>query len=153
MLTKEEKKARNSIFWNDFKKEMRPVKSSSGRSISWTSYPSDVKGIFIRMEIDNHGARLCVDLQPKDDGIRSIFWEQMTELKVVLENATGEAEWVEDFEVVSGRKVSRIYWENKSVNFFEGNDDPAIKMYLKEKLIAFDKFYQEYKEILITLAE
>ncbi len=153
MLSKEERKERNTLFWNTLKKQMRSVPSCTGRSISWIKYPTDVKDVYLRMETDSKGARLCFEIQPKDDGIRSILWEQMTELKVVMEEEVGEAEWYEFHREFSGRNVSRIQWELKDKNFYKDEDFPAIIEFLKEKLIDFDSFYQEYKEILISLAE
>jgi hypothetical protein len=154
MLSKEERKELNSQFWEGFRKEMRKYKSSNGRAINWINYPSDVKDVYIRLEADNKGARLCMDIQPKDDGIRAILWEQMTELKRVLEDETGEAtEWNEFHATINNRNVSRIYWEDSSFNFYNQNDHEAIRSFLKTKLMQFDSFYQEFKEILISLAE
>ncbi len=154
MLSKEERKERNTRFWTAFKKEMNSIKSSNGRAINWINYPSDVKDVYIRLEADSEGARLCFDIQPKDDGIRSILWEQMTELKRVMEDEVGEASgWNEEDRYFNGRQVSRIYWEDASLNFFKNEDLDKITAYLKEKIIAFDTFYQEYKDILVALAE
>lgn len=154
MLSKEERKERNQQFWEAFKKMMRPIRSSNGKPMNWINYPSDVKDVYIRLEVDNKGARLCFDIQPKDDGIRSILWEQMTELKVVMESETGEATgWDEFHHYVGDRPVSRIYWEDDTLNFYKDEDQPKIMEFLKEKLISFDAFYQEFKDILINLAE
>lgn len=81
MLTREQQKQLNIEFWNEFRKFMSHFKSSNGKRINWLSYPSDVKNVYIRLQADGKGARLCLDIQPKDDGIRAIIWEQMTELK------------------------------------------------------------------------
>ena len=51
------------------------------------------------------------------------------------------------------RTVSRIFWELTDVNFYAAKDHEKIKDFLKQKLIDFDAFYQEFKEILIILAE
>ena len=154
MLSKEERKERNSVFWNTFRVEMRSVKSTTGRSMNWINYPSDVKDIYIRLEVDSKGARLCFEIQPKDEDIRSILWEQMTELKNVMEAEMGPATAWNEFErIFNDRNVSRIYWEDDSVNFYNENDQSKIIDFLKEKLIHFDTFYQEYKDILIALAE
>ena len=83
MLTKEARKELNTHFWEGFRKEMRNHKSSNGRGINWINYPSDVKDIYIRLIVATKNASICFDIQPKDDDIRSILWEQMTELKVV----------------------------------------------------------------------
>ena len=154
MLTKEERKARNADFWNTLKKEMRSIKSSSGRAMSWISYPSDVKNIYIRLEADQYGARLCFDIQTKDEGIRAILWEQMTELKKVLENEmTWETIWIENFTTKEGKAISRIEWRNDTLSFYKDEDWPIIRQFLSQRLIEFDRFYQEYKDILIALAD
>lgn len=133
---------------------MRSTRSSSGRTINWINYPSDVKDVYIRMEADGKGARFCFDIQPKDDGIRSLIWEQMTELKRVMEDEMGPADsWNETDHYINDRKVSRISWERKGVNFYKDEDLPEIKTFLKNKIMAFDRFYQEYKDILIALTE
>jgi hypothetical protein len=154
MLSKEERKARNASFWDTFKKEMRSTKSSSGRAMSWVSYPSDVKDIYIRLETDQHGARLCFDIQAKDDGIRSILWEQMTELKKVLENEmTWETIWIEAYTTKEGKSISRIEWRNDELNFYKDEDWPLIRAFFAQRLVEFDRFYQEFKDILIALAD
>ncbi len=154
MISKEKKKKHNTQFWTGFQKEMRKYKSSNGRGISWINYPTDVRDIYVRLEVSPKVAALCFDIQPKDDGIRSLLWEQMTELKVVMENIIGPATaWNEFDREFAGRNISRIHWEIKGLNFYDDSDLPKIKFFLKEKVIAFDKFYQEYKEILIALAE
>ncbi|MFT5779678.1 MAG: hypothetical protein ACI837_002637 [Crocinitomicaceae bacterium] len=154
MLSREAKKDRNTQFWNAFQKEMRNVKSSNGKGIHWINYPTGVKDVYVRLETDGKATRFCFDLQPKDDGIRSILWEQMTELRKVMEDAMGPAaSWIEFDRVIAGRNVSRILWEKMNLNFYDDEDIPMIKQFMKEKLRAFDLFYQEYKEILIALAE
>lgn len=153
MLSKEAKKELNTNFWNGFRKEMRNKNSSGGKGINWINYPSGVKDVYIRLEVEPKITRVCFDIQPKDDDIRSILWEQMTELKVVMESNVGEATWNEEDRYLDDRTVSRISWEKTGSNFYNINDHPEIKEFLKTTLIKFDAFYQEFKEILISLAE
>jgi hypothetical protein len=152
MLSKEERTELNRTFWTGFKKMMNSHRSSNGRSINWLNYPSDVKGIFIRMEIDNKAARLCFDMQFKDEGIRSIVWEQMGELKKVLESKmTSETLWVQELYANVGFRFSRIFWELENVSLFNEEDHQKIYDFLRIQLLSFDSFYQEFKDILINL--
>lgn len=154
MLNKEERKERNTRFWDQFRKIMRSKSSACGKKINWISYPLGVKDLYLRLEADSEGVRMCFDIQPKDDGIRAILWEQMTELKKVMEDETGPADcWNPAHHVVSGRTVSRIYWEQQGLSFMKDEDWPKMFEFLELKLMGFDRFYQEYKDILITLAE
>lgn len=154
MLNREELKAKNSVFWADFRKYMNKVRSSNGRRMNWVSYPSDVKNIYIRLQADATGARLCMDIQPKDEGVREIVWEQMTELKKVMETCMNhETIWIEKMFAPDGRAHSRIMWETTDVNFFNPDDQEKIFEFLKNRLLEFDEFYQEFKEILISLMD
>ncbi|MES2799609.1 MAG: DUF4268 domain-containing protein [Bacteroidota bacterium] len=154
MLSKEERKQRNILFWDLFKKETRGIPSSNGRKMNWVNYPTDVKTIFLRMELEHDAVRLCFDIQAKDDGIRAILYEQMTELKKVLENCmTWETRWLEHYPTKDGRVISRILWENTELNFYNNDDFPQIINFLKDRIVEFDNFYQEFKDILVALAE
>ena len=152
MLSKEERSELNKSFWAGFKKTMNPFKSSNGRSINWLNYPSDVKGIFIRMEVDNDAARLCFDMQFKDQGIRSIVWEQMGELKKVMESTIqSETIWIENMHSKEGFVFSRICWEMNGVSLYSKNDHEKIYSFLQCRITEFDNFYQEFKDIIINL--
>ena len=152
MFSKEESKEHNLIFWNGFNIYMTKIRSSNGRKINWLNYSSDAKTIFIRLEVDAKSSKLCFDIQHKDDDLRAIIYEQMTELKIVMEEITiEEPQWIENYYYLNKQYISRICWETKSFNFHKDEDQQKIYDYLKEKLIRFDKFYQEYKEILIAL--
>lgn len=153
MLSKEELKEKNTFFWNEFRKTMNNETSVTGRQINWINYPTDVKDIYIRMNVDSNGASLCFDVQPKDDSVRQILWEQMTELKAVMQTEMGiEADWNEESHFWNDRLISRIKWENSDLNYYHEDDIPLIIEFLKDKLIRFDKFYQEYKDIIVNLA-
>jgi hypothetical protein len=152
MLSREEQKLKNQLFWSDFRDLMVKVKSSNGRKINWLNYPSDVKDIYIRLHVDSKSAKLCFDIQSRDSGIRSIIWEQMTELKKIMEVTMGcKGIWDEQFYNNEGVAISQIKWEKHGVNFYDENHKREIFEFLKEKLVAFDLFYQEFKEVIINL--
>lgn len=152
MFSKEQAKEWNQNFWGTFHKRMRRHKSSNGRSISWLNYPSDVKGIFVRMVVDKKHASLNYDLQFKDDSVREIVWEQLTELKVVLENTVEyPTNWIELAFTKDGLPYSRISWVLEDVNYYKEEDHEKIYAFLEERLVKFDRFYQEFKEILVNL--
>ena len=131
---------------------MNKQASSTGRQVNWINYPTSVNDVYVRMEVDAKGVRLCLDVQPKENGIRSIIWEQMTELKAIMQAEMGiEAIFDEESHFWNERLISRIKWEDNSLNYYNEEDVPKIIEFLKDKLMRFDKFYQEYKDILINL--
>jgi hypothetical protein len=154
MLSKEARKERNVLFWTAFKEVMRKHVSSSGRRVNWIKYPTEVNHTYLRLISDGKQTAVCYDIQFKDEGVQAIFWEQLGELKKVLEASMKHTtNWNESFIASEGTHIARISWELENVNFFKDEDWPIIHYFFKDRLIEFDSFYQEFKDILISLVE
>ncbi len=154
MLPKEERKAYNEAFWSGFKDHMRGKMSSTGRRVNWANYTTQVKNTYLRMICTGNQTAICYDVQFRDAGIQAIVWEQLTELKVVLENAMSiPTSWDPAFHNAEGLTIGRISWELADVNFYEKADWPKIYAFFQKHLIEFDSFYQEFNDILITLVD
>lgn len=154
MLSKEEQREKNTLFWGEFKTRMKKHMSSSGRRINWLTYPTEAKELYLRLHADGKSCSLNFDIQCKDDGVREVIWEQMGELKAVLTaEMLDEGDWIENFTTPEGKTISRIRWESANLNYFNEGDTRKMYSFLQEKIIAFDRFYQEYKDILIHLLD
>jgi len=154
MLSKQELKERNTVFWDEFKSFMSGTRSSTGKRINWLNYPTAIKYVFLRLEADKQGARINFDIQAKDAGVREVMWEQMEELKKVLTDSMGEpGDWNFNSRSDSIASFCRISWEKQGVNFFDEKDKQSIFEFFRDKLIAFDEFYQNFKEILVLLSK
>lgn len=154
MFTREEQKQINKQFWDAFRIHMKKHLSSNGRKMNWINYPTDVEILFVRMEVNSNSAKLCFDSQSRDSSIRDIIWEQLEELKNVIElNVGTDAIWTRNLSNQALQQFDRIYWEIQHVNYYKRDDHPIIFNFLETKLLGFDLFYQEFKDILITLTE
>lgn len=154
MLSKEEFKAFKFQFWNDLKIHLAQNRSSNGRKINWLNYPSEIKDIYVRLEVDKKGVRVCFDIQAKDEGVRAILWEQMTELKKIMEETMElKGEWIEHHFNETLDDFGRIQWEAPGLNYLKPEDRAAIFAFFEKHLVQFDLFYQEFKDILILLAK
>jgi hypothetical protein len=152
MLPKEERKAWNEAFWTGFKAHMRKTLSSSGRRVNWSNYPTQVRHTYLRMVCEGTHIALCFDIQFKDPEIRAIVWEQLTELKVVLEQAMpSPTHWNSSHVTKEGQQIGRISWQLDGCNYYQQTDWEQIYEFFKKHFVAFDVFYQEFNEILITL--
>ncbi len=152
MYSKEEKRDMNIRFWDGFKEYMKKSKSSVLARVNWLSYPTNVKDTYLRLHCTQSATAVRFDIQFKDKEIRSIFWEQLQELKSLLTSHVHfPANWIEQMEDADGREISRIEWESNEWSLYNEKDWRKIYGFLKERLIEFDQFYQEYKEILINL--
>ncbi len=154
MYTKEELKEIRTAFWTDFKKHMQKFRSSNGRRMNWLSYPSEVPNVYVRLHADKEGIAFSFDIQGKDEGIRAIIWEQMTELKVVLESEMGtEGEWLPEVYSETVGEFSSIRWSKSGLRFSNPKNKEEIFAFFEDRLLKFDAFYQDFKDVLINLAD
>lgn len=152
MLSKEAKKEWNIHFWNGLKNEMKCIPSFNGRRINWLTYPTDIKHVFLRLVCDNDFVSLQFDIQLKDEGIRAIFWEQMEELRLLINSKMNyPSAWVQGIKTPEGLLIDQISWRLENTNYLLEENWQSIYDFFKSRLIAFDEFYQEFKEILINL--
>lgn len=153
MFSKEELRNRKALFWSEFKAIMSMERSVSGRKVNWINYNTGIKFLFIRLEATSKKATFSIDIQPKDDGVREIVYEQFTELKKVLENEfEQDGNWQKTFHLPNQQEISRISWELHDINMFKKEHKQKFFDFFRENLLAFDRFYSEYNEILISLA-
>jgi hypothetical protein len=154
MLSKEELKTKKIEFWLDFKKHMSKFKSSNGKRVNWLNYPTEIKDLYFRLEVNKNYIAVNFDFQFKDKTVREVFWEQMYELKQVFELELGnEGNWIENCfsDVVSN--FSRIQWKKEDLNYLKESNKQLIFEFFEQRLIAFDEFYQNFKEIFLFLSK
>jgi hypothetical protein len=154
MLSKEAQKEWNIRFWYGFKNEMKSFHSSNGRRINWLTYPTDIKHMYLRMLCEKDGVALHFDSQFSDQGIRDIVWEQLEELKSLINAQMNYPSiWARGLQTNEGLVIDRISWKLNNVNYLKEEEWPIIYDFFKNRIIEFDKFHQEFKDILINLVD
>ena len=152
MLSKEERSQLNHEFWGEFKKLMRGHSSSLNTKVNWLHYPTHLKHTYLKLIFDNSEASLCFDVQFRDDEIRALFWDQLLELKTLLEKSMQfKTQWLEHYETKEGLIISRLKWETNEFLITNKKDWKKAQHFFKSRLLEFDLFYQEYKDVLINL--
>jgi hypothetical protein len=154
MLSKEAQKEWNIRFWNGFKNEMKSFSSSNGKRINWLTYPTDVKNVYLRMVCGKDFVAVNFDIQFNDQGIRDIVWEQMEELKGLINTQMNyPSEWNRGIQTKEGLIIDQISWKLENTNYLHEDSWGNIYDFLKNRIISFDKFHQEFKDILINLVD
>ncbi len=126
--------------------------SITGKRIKWTNYKTGVSDVYLRMEADGKGARISLDLQHRDLEIRELFWEQLLEVKALLQAEWGaDIYWDENYEKTDGTIVSRVEKRLNQGNLFDKTTWPVMLPFLKENLLAFDRFWGDAFDIFKNL--
>ncbi len=148
MYTREEISKQKQAFWTAFGKYMQPVLSAEGQSVSWLNYKTGIAGIHFKMDADRDHAVIKIQLSNNDPATRQLQYEQLLQLKAILNDALGEDDWiwqpVEQDEY--GKTISTISKMIGGVNIHQQADWAAIISFLKPRLIALDEFWSMVKE-------
>lgn len=126
---------------------MRPVANSDGELINWINYKTGSKHIYFRMDADNNGASIAIELYHPDSETRKEYFEKFNQLKTLLLQLTGEPwNWQAAAIDENGKTFSRIGIEIPDISVFKKNDWPAIISFLKPRIIALDSFWNLVKD-------
>ena len=144
MYSKAEATQLRQAFWTTFGQYMAPVPSAEGETTNWINYKTGIKHLYFRMQADNRQAKIAIELNHPDPGIRELFWEQFLELKALLHETLGEPWlWEADSIDAQGLPLSCIYQELNPVNVFNRDDWPKLISFFKPRIMALDAFWAD----------
>lgn len=144
MYARQEASQLRQEFWTAFGLYMAPVLSAEGDKINWVNYKTGEKHLHFRMDAGNRSALIAIEFRHADAGLRQLYFEQMLQLKPMLETHLAEPwNWLPQFTDDHGRTVSRISQELDGVSVLRKNDWPALVSFLKPRIIALDAFWSE----------
>lgn len=122
--------------------------------VRWTNYRTGVKDIFLRLHVDSHGCHLSLDLQHNDPGIRALFWEQLCEMRVLIQDAfPQDMIWQVNKKMPNSRELSCLETPRMTGSIHQKNTWPRMLNYLKNNLVAFDAFWFDAFDIFKALEE
>lgn len=147
MYSKQEASLLRKEFWTTFGQYMRPVANSDGEFINWVNYKTGSKHIYFRMDADNNGASVAIELRHPDAAMRNDFFEKFNQLKTMLHQITDEQwNWKATAIDENGKAFSSIGIAINNVSVFNKKDWPAIISFLKPRIIALDSFWNLVKD-------
>lgn len=154
MFDKEEGKAFRKKFWTGFGRFMGKHSSVRGRKQKWLNYRTGVKHLYFRMDADKRSARISIDIQHPDPGIRELFYEQWCEYQALLKNLTGlEWTWLPSYHHPPDQEIARIYVEKEGVNLYKEEDWPTIWAWFEPIMLGLDELWGDAVDIFQDLAK
>jgi hypothetical protein len=139
-------------FWTAFGKYLSPLPNSEGVKINWINYHTGFKHVYFRMEATNSQASISIQLSHPDEIQRELFYERLKQMRPLLLDALEEEwTWEPKAQDGSGKEIVRISRELHHVNVYKQEDWPAIISFLKPRIVALDRFWNEVKDALEDL--
>jgi hypothetical protein len=143
MYSKEEAQQIKKEFWTAFA-EAYPRK--------WLLYDTKIKDVTFKFYIDNKKAQVLLDIEPKDEEKRKIYYEKIESLKTILhEDYLPEAILERNFYLDNGKVISRIWIEKLNVSLNNRKYWPEIFEFFSETMTKFELFFFEFEEYIKDL--
>ena len=143
MFSKEEALQIKKDFWIAFAEEY-PRK--------WLLYNTKIKDVTFKFYIDNKKAQVLLDIEPKDEEKRKIYYEKVESLKtILLEDYLDDVIFERNFYLETGKVISRIWVEKTGISINSKNTWPEIFAFFSEKMDAFERFFYENEDYIKDL--
>lgn len=146
MYSKSEASKVRTDFWTKFGKYMLPVHSASSEKVNWVNYKTGVKHIRFLLDFTNSSASVIIVLLHTETEQRRKVIQYFESLLDELDT-TGMGSWIiNDFIMKEGKATGQISNSLDGVNIFQQETWPAAISFLKEQLIALDRFWFHHKD-------
>jgi hypothetical protein len=133
-------------FWTAFGQYMRPVISAGGEKINWVNYKTGIKFIRINMQCEYGVAFITIELSHPDTGIQGQQFDELLKLKKQFQESCGaDWQWLKLNSDDDKKFISSITACLQNVHVLNQSDWPTIISFLKPRIIALDKFWNEYQ--------
>ncbi len=143
MFSKEEALQIKKDFWIAFAAEY-PRK--------WLLYNTKIKDVTFKFYVDNKKAQVLLDIEPKDENKRIIYYEKVESLKnILLEDYLEDAIFERHFYLENGKVISRIWVEKTGISINNKNTWNAVFDFFNEKMDAFERFFYENEDYIKDL--
>jgi len=143
MFSKAEAQQMKKEFWTSFA-EAYPRK--------WMLYDTKIKDVTFKFYIDNKKAQVMLEIEPKDDEKRKIYFEKIESLKTILhEEFLPEAIFEKDYYLETGKAVSRIWVELTGISLYNMASWAMIFRFFSINMDAFERFFYEYEDYIKDL--
>ena len=144
MYSKEEAKQIKQRFWTTF-----------GQSYprKWLLHKTKIKDFSFKFYADNKKAQVMLDIENKDEELRTIYFQKIESLKnVLLENYLPEAIFEENYYLDNGKLISRIWVEKHGISINNPDTWQDIFEFFYENMSSFELFFYEFEEYIKDLS-
>ncbi|OIQ17231.1 MAG: hypothetical protein BM557_08440 [Flavobacterium sp. MedPE-SWcel] len=143
MFSKAESQQIKKDFWTKF---------ANSNERKWILYDTKIKDVSFKFYIDNKKAMVLLDIEPKEDKKRKIYFEKIESLKsILLDDFLPDAILEKDHYLDNGKAISRIFIEKTGISLHNKATWGTVFDFFYEKMDAFERFFYEYEDYIKDL--
>jgi len=144
MFSKEEALQIKKEFWTGF---------STAHPRKWLLHNTKIKDVTFKFFVDNKTAQVALEIEPRDEEKRKIYFEKIESLKAILvEEFLPDVILERNYYLPNGKLISRVWVDiDKSVSVNNKKTWPEIYDFFADKMNNFELFFYEYEEYIKDL--
>ena len=143
MYSKVETLAIKKEFWTAF---------ASAYPRKWVLYDTKIKDVTFKFYIDNKKAQVLLDIEPKEEEKRKIYFEKIKSLQTILqEDYLSDAVLERNFYLENGKVISRIWVEKADVSLNNKKYWDEIFAFFNSTMSQFENFFFEHEDYIKDL--
>ncbi len=143
MYSKEENLKIKKEFWIQFA-ETYPRK--------WLLYNTKIKDVTFKFFVDNKKAQVLLDIEPKEEEKRKIYFEKIESLKdILIQDYLPDAILERNYYLENGKVISRVWIEKLNVSLNKQQNWQEIFVFFNETMTLFETFFYEYQDYIKDL--
>ena len=118
----------------------------------WILYNTKIKDVTFKFHIDNKKAQVLLDIEPKEENKRIVYYEKVESLKnILLEEYLPEAIFHRNFYLPSVKILSGVWVEEEGICINNKKTWPLVLELFSEKMDAFERFFYEHEDYIKDL--
>lgn len=118
----------------------------------WMLYDTKIKDVAFKFYVDNKKAQVLLDIEPKEEEKRKIYYEKIESLKtILLDEYLPDAIFERNFYLENGKIISRIWIEKLGVSLNNKSYWTEIFDFFNETMSQFEVFFYEYEDYIKDL--
>ena len=118
----------------------------------WLLYDTKIKGFSFKFYVANKKAQVLIDIEPKDEEKRKIYFEKIESLKqIIIDDYIKDIILEKNYHLETGKIISRIWVEKTGISVMNKNTWPQIFDFFYKNMNALEMFFYEYKEYIEDL--
>jgi Domain of unknown function (DUF4268) len=143
MYSKEENIKIKKEFW---------IKFAEAYPRKWLLYDTKIKDFSFKFYADNKKALVLIDIEPKDEAKRKIYFEKIESLKTILINDyIPNIVFDRNYHLETGKIISRVWVEKNGISLNNRNTWQDIFDFFYENMDSFERFFYENQEYIKDL--
>ncbi len=146
MYSRQEVSFLTQQFWTALGQYLAPIPSAEGEKINWVNYKTGEKDIRFFMTTESSTAKISITLSHRDIVLQKLYFDKLLKFKNTFHQILEEQwQWQELTMDSNGKVISEIYTSLENVNILNQHDWPMMISFFKERMLALDRFWCEYK--------